>query len=203
MRKLRLIIPSFYKSVAVRHAKSGFTLIELLVTLVISGVVLTAAVAAVVAYWRYAAQTEASTRLQSQWGKVNFLLSSEISEADFFNTEGACGGAASLLTLQIPLDEATNNRVQVRYSVNADGDLVRCGPPFTENGDLDTDADPVASILVGNAALVVQLATNRTPTYTLTLNDPITGASYANQVSGSRARVRCIDGAGASNDCPS
>jgi hypothetical protein len=125
---------------------------------------------------------------------VNFLLDAEIAEADTITSnDGNCDGAASLLTLNVRSADGSNATAAIRYAVNAAGDLVRCGPPVNTDGSLDFAGNAQTSALVTNAALVVALASNRSPTYTLTLTDPSSGVTYANQISGSRSRVRVID----------
>jgi Tfp pilus assembly protein PilW len=168
--------------------------VELLVTLVVGGVLLTATISALISHFQYSAQLEARNRLQDHWGRVNFLLDAEIAEADTITIDAVvCDNAASLMTLNVRSADGSNNTAAIRYAVNAAGDLVRCGPPVNTDGSLDFLGNADTSTLVPNAQLVVVLATNRNPTYTLTLTDPSSGVTYANQISGSRSRVRVID----------
>lgn len=184
-------------TLATSSTSKGFTLVELLVTLSIGSLVLIATVFTLTSHFRTTALLEARNRLQDHWGRVNLLLEAEIAEADTITTDGTCDGVSSLLTLNIRSTDEANSTTAIRYAVNGNGDLVRCGPPVAANGSLDFAAATTTSRLVPNAQLVVQLPgsppTGRLPTYTLTLVDPSSGASYANQVSANRARVRVIN----------
>ena len=182
---------------AASHAQEGFTLIELLVTLAIGSVLALGTVFTLNEHFRTTAVLQAQNRLQDHWGRVNLLLEAEIAEADTITTAGTCGGVNSLLTLNVRNADQANSTAAIRYAVDGNGDLLRCGPPVAANGSLSFADAEETSRLVPNAQLVVQLPgsppTGRLPTYTLTLTDPPSGTTYANQVSANRARVRVIN----------
>lgn len=176
-------------------SSSGFSLVELLVSLGFSIVLLTAAVAALMAHFRYTATLEAQNRLQENWSRVNLLLETEIAEADTVAAGGPnCDGAAASMTLNLRnADNTAGPGAQITYGVNAADELVRCGPGVAADGTLLFGGGTVPAVLAPNAVLAVDTTNNRRPIYTLTLTDPASGVSYANQVSAARARVRVID----------
>jgi prepilin-type N-terminal cleavage/methylation domain-containing protein len=182
---------------AASSAPGGFTLIELLVTLSIGSVLAIGTVFTLNEHFRTTSLLQARNRLQDHWARVNLLLETEIAEADTITTDGTCGGVNSLLTLNVRSADQVNSTAAIRYAVNGNGDLVRCGPPVAANGALDFAATATTSRLVPNAQFQVQLPgsppTGRLPTYTLTLTDPPSGTTYANQGSANRARVRVIN----------
>ena len=185
------------RSPARSHAGSlsgGFSLVELLIAGTL-GVVLVAALASVIlSYTRSRERIEAISRLQDQWGRVQFLLDQEIQESRpttlaSVSIPAACPAQAS--SAPVLLLAPPEQSVPIVYY--RDGStLRRCGAQVSANGLLSSSVSDHL-ILRNVSSFAVDLSDSERPRYTLTLTDR-RGYSYTNgsQPSGGISRIRFI-----------
>ena len=173
---------------ATRPRTAGITLVELLVVLAVGSVVLTGAIAMLVSHLRTSSQLTALLRLQDICGRVQFLINTEIQQA-----ERASGGMQGKLILDIPdMEEAP----QITYELNTNQELRRTGPLINDLGRLDDTLVSDELVVRGVQAFNVDTSNPRHPTYSLTVRDA-NGVTYAaaNQ-GGAQCRVREINSGG-------
>jgi hypothetical protein len=179
-------------------AAGGVTIVELVIVAGITGLVVWGAATSIVSHIHTTSRQEAIQRLRDHWGRFNYFLDSEISEAEHAVTTAGCSTTTSglVFSLQVPTAVAAWPIAQIDY-YNKNGAVWRCGPPIDRNGRLvftmaGGALQVVDNMLVDHATLSVDgtaLAANpHEPIYTLSLTDP-TGVTYA-QTSSSRSRVR-------------
>lgn len=172
----------------------GFTLTELLIVSVVGVVLISSLALLILSYTRSRERIEAITRLQDQWGRVQFLLDQEIQEArattiSSVTVPSSCpsqASSAAVLVLSPP-----DVSLPIIYYRSSDM-LRRCGAQVDVNGLLtSTVSDRL--ILRNVSAFSVDLSDSESPRYTLTLTDGH-GFSYTNgsQPSGGISRVRPI-----------
>ncbi|MCP9915182.1 type II secretion system protein J [Cyanobium sp. ATX 6F1] len=153
----------------------GFTLIELLIAAAIGGVILVGGARVIVSNIKAEASQESVRRLRDTWGRINYLMDTEIGEASTAVVSG------STLTLTLP------NGSTIAYS-RSGTDLQRTGPPINDNGSLGAGSG--TSTLAENVSSFTPSAANsRDPVYTMTLTDS-RGTTYTGLSSAARTRIQ-------------
>jgi hypothetical protein len=122
-------------------------------------------------------------RFQNDWARVSNLIETEVAEgASLTAAAGAgCGAGNRLFTINVPVI-VDNNAVNTQISYYQVGpDLVRCGPPITEEGTLDRTTPPVDLVLLRNAILTINPnpPNARLVRYNLTIRLPTPPPGYA------------------------
>ncbi len=159
----------------------GFTLVELLITGAIIGVIFAAGSSVMVSQIRASSVQESVRRLQDHWGRVNYLLESEINES-----ASAAVVANTSLTLTLPAGQT------ITYSFDASTrTLTRTGPPINDDGTLNLTAGTanVTSDLLSDVdAFSPSLINSREPAYVMTLADG-QGVTFTGLASSTRSRT--------------
>ncbi len=159
----------------------GFTLVELLITGAIIAVIFAAGSSVMVSQIRASSVQESIRRLQDHWGRVNYLLESEINES-----ASASVVANTSLTLTLPGGQT------ITYSFDpSTRTLTRTGPPINDDGTLNLTAGTanVASVLLSDVdAFNPSLVNSREPSYAMTLADG-RGVTFTGLASSTRSRT--------------
>jgi prepilin-type N-terminal cleavage/methylation domain-containing protein len=141
---------------------AGFTIIELLVTAVLIAVIFAAGAFMMVSHIKQSAIQESVRRLQDEWGRINYLMASEINEATAVSAV-----ANTSLTLTLPGGQT------ITYSFDAaTNTITRTGPTIKSTGQLDL-ANPSTTVdLINNVTTFTPtLINSREPSYAITLTD--------------------------------
>lgn len=166
----------------------GFTLLELVFYAATSGLVLTAATIAILVSMRSNALFELHQREEARLSRISSLIQSETTEAKTVELNSPSpapaqcedlNGSSSRFTLQIPNPNSAPSAgpVSVHYYQRGSGvsaELLRCGPPYKDDGSLDFDALSSTAIVALSTELAVNAA-NSGPQqirYTLTFWRP-------------------------------
>jgi prepilin-type N-terminal cleavage/methylation domain-containing protein len=153
--------------------QSGYTLIELLITSILLGLLIGSG-AYFVTQLIYNTKISAKQKAVDEWGRVDYLLETDIREAEDVatgsNPFGTCLGAPSDPVLALKTSYGAGS-VIVYYNQMIDGipQLRRCGPAVLQDGTLaETLVDD--NIIVQGASLAATAATDtRFVDYQLTI----------------------------------
>lgn len=170
---------------------NAFTLVELLVVSVIGGVLLAATAGVIVSHIRSTAIQEVSQRLRDDFGRISYLMETEIGEGDSVTFAVGCS-ATSGFTIRLPRlpslqDGTTPAAVTIRYYNDGAGNLRRIGPDVLPSGELNyaTSQDLVVN---ENTLLTIPACNDpRVVNYSLTIGTPagsFTGVSQSHVKAG-------------------
>jgi hypothetical protein len=171
------------------RALGAFTLSELLVAAALGLIVLSAAGSVLVSHIRTTTVQTLQLRFQDDWARFSNLIETEVGEGQSLTAvvqaaqcpAEALPGRDLLFTINVPVI-VDNNAVNTQISYYQVGpDLVRCGPPITEEGTLDRTTPPVDLVLLRNAILTINPnpPNARLVRYNLTLRLPTPPPGYA------------------------
>lgn len=129
-----------------RAKKDGFTLPEVLIAAIIAALLTAVTAQVLIGQLLEGRRLEAAQRVRENFSRLNYLIQIETSEADRIEngvTAAGCNGNGGF-TLVIPRPTGTyadnNNVSRISYfNQTTDGQevIARCGPPVTQNGQLD------------------------------------------------------------------
>jgi prepilin-type N-terminal cleavage/methylation domain-containing protein len=159
---------------------AGFTIIELLVTSVLIAVIFASGALIMVSHIRQSAVQESERRLRDEWGRLNFLMASEINEATSVSAV-----ANTSLTLTLPGGQT------ITYSFDsATNTITRTGPNILITGKLNlTSASTTVDLLNNVTAFTPSLINSREPSYSISLTDG-RGNVFTGLSSAERTRTR-------------
>jgi hypothetical protein len=123
---------------------------------------ITAAVSQVlIAVIRSDRNIELQQRAVDQWSRISFLIESDVAEGNRIlygqALPAACGNGTVLFSVAVPV--AAGSTLSIQYFTRA-GNLLRCGPSFNANGDLNLAGPASLPALVGRR---VQLTIQENP----------------------------------------
>lgn len=167
---------------------SGFTLTELMVSIVIFALLMGAVTNALIAYIRGNINLEFNQAMRNDIGRLSYLIETEIKEGSAISTGVAvdCApGSTSLFTITVPQQGSTGATLPtsaIHYYSTGTGStasLNRCGPPISNDGNLNFSGTRAASVVSTNTTLDVISSTSTSVTYTITLRDPAAGRAFS------------------------
>jgi type II secretory pathway pseudopilin PulG len=164
---------------------SAFTLVELLVTAAIGVLIIAAGAQSIVSHIRSTANQETIRTLRDNWGRINYFLETEISQA----CSASLSGSNLVLTIPNPTTSNCDPSVEptVTFSRDASNNLRRNGPNINDDGSLGSGSSD--SILSNNVTdFTASLTSTQQPAFTLTLTNG-RGASVSNLSSSTRLKT--------------
>ncbi len=169
----------------------GFTLVELLIVSVIGGLLIAGAALVGVTHIRSSTNQLTIQQRRSDWGKLSYLIETEVGEGEAVatgtTTTGCADSVASLLSITVPIFDSTSPAANVPtrlihyYTTGAGGatQLWRCGPAIldgsganTRAGQLSPSGGLVTSLLMDGVALTATAADATSLTITPTIVIP-------------------------------
>lgn len=133
--------PGFFR----RDGDQGFTLPEVLIASLIAALIVGVTAQVMIGQLLEGRRLEAAQRVRENFSRFNYLVQVEASEAnrilDSAPAVPGCAGADVGFTLSIPVPEGPyaveENRSNVQYFNDEDGNISRCGPSVTRAGILE------------------------------------------------------------------
>ena len=168
-------------SSSLQPAFDGFTLVEMLISVIILGTLLISG-AYFITHLTYTSKIGGKQKSVEEWGRVDYLLETDIREAQLASIGGIPGQASCLsspATPELGLLTADNKPIAYYNSTLGGKPIIRrCGPDVNADGTLSTTlSDNVAFF---NAILTVESSDNLFIDYQIELPDlSVTERGYA------------------------
>jgi hypothetical protein len=157
-------MPLFHIAAGARRPSpgpAGLALTELIITCAVVAGIFSTGASMIVSHIKQTSIEESNSRLQNEWGRINYFIDSEINEA-----ASASVVPNTSLTLTLPTGQT------ITYSFDAaTHKLTRTGPPIRNNGRRDLSSSSSVEFLSNINAFTPSLTNNREPAYGITLRD--------------------------------